>query len=242
MVLTAEQRERFARDGFLPYGRILEAEETAALREEYDRVFAEAGAAGAVRNLSNEEDEQQMLQLLQVCERSLPFRRLLYDARILDVIEDLIGPNILLFHDQALSKPARSGGPIFWHQDNFYWRCSPPNLVSCWLTLDDAVRENGAMQLLPGSHFAIQGHERSAEGSPLLRADTNGVGREPVVVELPAGGCMFHHCQTLHSTAPNETDRPRRAFAIHFMTPGTRDPKGEIMRAGWARPVLRMRM
>jgi len=239
MRLTPEQHERFAHDGFLPYGRILEPEEVEPLRVEYDRVFVEAAAAGGLRNLSSDQEHPQMLQLMQVCERSLPFRRLLYDTRILDLVEDLIGPNIMLFHDQALLKPARTGGPIFWHQDNAYWRCSPPNLVSCWLTLDDAVRENGAMQLLPGSHFRIHGHERSAEGSPLLRADTEGAA-EPVVVELPAGGCMFHHCQALHSTEPNTTDRPRRAFAMHFMAPGTRDLKGEIMRAGWARPLLRI--
>src|SRR5436305_724971 len=101
MTLTAEQREQFARDGFLPYGRILEMEEVEPLRAEYDRVFAEAAAGGGLRNLSSDEEHSQMLQLMQVCERSLPIRRLRYDARILDVIEDLIGPNIMLFHDQA---------------------------------------------------------------------------------------------------------------------------------------------
>jgi ectoine hydroxylase-related dioxygenase (phytanoyl-CoA dioxygenase family) len=241
MSLTTEQRECFARDGFVSYGLLLEPEEIPPLREEYDRAFAEEEQAGGLRNLSSDSEHPQMLQLMQVCERSLLFRRLLYDERILDAVEALIGPNIMLFHDQALFKPARTGGPIFWHQDNAYWRCSPPNLISCWLTLDDAVRENGAMQLLPGSHFRIQEHERSAEGSPLLRAETGRAAVEPVVVELPAGGCMFHHCQALHCTAPNETERPRRAFAMHFMAPGTRDAKGEVMQVGWGRPMLRNR-
>jgi len=53
---------------------------------------------------------------------------------------------------------------------------------------------------------------------------------------------MFHHCQTLHYTDPNTTEQQRRAFAIHFMTPGTRASNGEIMRAGYSRPVLRMNM
>src|SRR4051812_30216093 len=84
MVLTTEQREQFARDGFLPYGRILRAEEIEPLRAEYDRVFAEAPSGGGLRNLSSDEEHPQMLQLMQLCERSLLFRRLLYDARILD--------------------------------------------------------------------------------------------------------------------------------------------------------------
>lgn len=243
MALTREQTEFFAQNGYLPYGRILEEEEVEDLRREYDRVFAEAAASGTSRNLSGGEEgeeAQQMLQIMQVCERSLPFRRLLYDARILDVVESLIGPNIMLFHDQALYKPARTGGPIFWHQDNAYWRCTPANLVSCWLTLDDADRANGAMQMIAGSHLRLHAHERSEAGSPLLRADTDGAAPQPVVVELPAGGCMFHHCLALHSTEPNRTDRPRRAFAMHFMAPGTRDRNGEIMRVSFHRPMLRM--
>ena len=55
-----------------------------------------------------------------------------------------------------------------------------------------------------------------------------------VVIDLPVGGVMFHHCQTLHSTPPNRTERQRRAFAIHFMPPGTlgqvtdpEDPEGK---------------
>ena len=96
------------------------------------------------------------------------YRRLLYDDRILDMVEDLIGPNIQLFHDQALYKPARHGGPALWHQDNAYWRCSPPNLVSCWLTLDDVDVHNGAMQFLPGTHFRSEEHERLADNNALL--------------------------------------------------------------------------
>jgi ectoine hydroxylase-related dioxygenase (phytanoyl-CoA dioxygenase family) len=61
---------------------------------------------------------------------------------------------------------------------------------------------------------------------------------EAVVIDLPAGGCMFHHCQTLHYTGPNTTDRQRRAFSIHYMPVGTRDGNGVVMQVGWSRPQL----
>jgi ectoine hydroxylase-related dioxygenase (phytanoyl-CoA dioxygenase family) len=62
-----------------------------------------------------------------------------------------------------------------------------------------------------------------------------------VVVNLPAGGIAIHHCQTLHYTEPNTTDRQRRAFAIHFMTPGTRSLRtGETLHVSFSRPMLRM--
>jgi ectoine hydroxylase-related dioxygenase (phytanoyl-CoA dioxygenase family) len=243
-----EQLDAFARDGYLRWGPLLAPAEVDALRVEYDRLFDEAERAGSYRNLATRDTSltaqrdhpQQMLQITQMCERSLVFRRLLYDQRILAVVRAILGPNLMLFHDQALYKRARSGGPVNWHQDNGYWRCSPANLLSCWIALDDATVDNGAMQVVPGSHLTPQHHEQ-VETRSLLEAPTPPPERI-APVELPAGGCMFHHCQTLHYTAPNLTDRPRRAFIIHFMPLGTRDSQGHIMRASWAHPVLSLEM
>ncbi|MCX5661944.1 MAG: phytanoyl-CoA dioxygenase family protein [Planctomycetota bacterium] len=105
------------------------------------------------------------------------------------------------------------------------------------MTLDDVTRENGAMQVIPGSHLTPVWHG-NAESDPLLRAKVDA--SKAVVVDLPAGGVMFHHCQTLHYTDPNETDRQRRAFAIHYMNPGTRGRDGQVIKVSFANPMLRM--
>ena len=252
--LTEEQINRFWTDGYVTVGKVLRDGEIEALRREYDREFerARSGRHPRYRNLSIEDTddveaknraETQMLQIMQMSEYNVHFRRLVYDDRILDLVEDLIGPNIQLFHDQALFKPAHHGGPVHWHQDNAYWRCSPPNLVSCWLTLDDVDIQNGAMQFLPGSHFRAEAHARAADSSALLdmgdKVDASGA----VVIALPAGGVTLHHCQTMHYTAPNVTDRQRRAFAIHFMTPGTKSLRQqEYLEVSFERPILRMRV
>lgn len=251
MVLSQEQVDFFHENGYLSYGVVLEAEEIEVLRREYDAELRRARETNSYRNLaisdggdsaSKEAADQQMLQLMQMCDRNIHFRRLIYNDRILDVLEDLLGPNIMLFHDQALYKPAHTGGPVFWHQDNAYWRCAPANLISCWLTLDDVDRDNGAMQLLPGSHLRPAHHDPSSSTNALLDSSAAVDETKAVVVELPAGGCMFHHCQTLHYTQPNATDRQRRAMALHYMAPGTRAGDGEIMHTGFSRPMVRMRM
>jgi ectoine hydroxylase-related dioxygenase (phytanoyl-CoA dioxygenase family) len=253
IALTQEQIDSFWTNGFLRVGQVLDEEEIELLRQEYDHEFELARAGhGSFRNLAidhtddletKNKAEKQMLQIMQMCERNIHFRRLVYHPRILDVIEDLIGPNIQLFHDQALYKPAYHGGPVHWHQDNAYWRCTPSNLVSAWLTLDDVDIDNGAMQFLPGTHLTPVGHERSQSSSALL--DSSGQIKDEsqkVVVDLPAGGIAIHHCQTLHYTAPNTTSRQRRAFAIHFMTPGTRSLRsGETLHVSFGRPLLRSR-
>ena len=251
MKLTQDQVDFFFENGYLRYGPLLEGPELELLRNEYDHEFSKASETGLYRNIllqddSTEEEKQsapqQMLQIMNVGCRNIHYRLLAYDERILDIVQDLIGPNIMLFHDQALFKPAHHGGPVHWHQDNAYWRCAPANLVSCWITLDDVCRENGAMQVIPGSHLKPARHTARQDGSALLNTDTGGREASAVVIDLPAGGCMFHHCQTLHYTQPNSTDRQRRAFAIHFMTPGTRRLDGALLSVDFAHPMLRMRI
>lgn len=250
--LSDAQIDDFRARGYLRIGPLLDGETVEVLRSEYDRVFAEARQSNRFRNLSISDTDaledklhaqEQMLQIVQVCERSMAFRQLLYDPRILDIAEDLIGPNIQLFHDQALYKPAHHGGAVFWHQDNAYWRCHPAQLVSCWLTLDDVDASNGAMHLIPESHLRGLGdqHERAQSTGALLDAHEHVDEAQSVVVDLPAGGALFHHCQTMHYTPPNHTPRQRRAFAIHLMPPGTRSRQtGERLSVSFARPMLRM--
>lgn len=248
MALSQQQLDQFHREGFLSYGKILTEEHVALLREEYDREIAAARAeeSGKILRATDTaggliaEDKQQVYQIMQLGERNLQFMRLWYESAILDVVADLIGPNIQLYHDQALYKPPHTGGPVPWHQDNSYWKCRPANLVSCWLTLDPAYRENGAMQLIPGSHLTPADHQdHSAEHRGALHEIEGVDSSSAVVADLPAGGCLFHHCQTYHYTQPNTTADPRRAFAIHFMVPGTVRGDGEKLPISFHRPLLR---
>lgn len=251
--LTVEQVDEFHEKGFLRLGKLLDDDRVALLREEYDRTFELARTTGEYRNLAmkqetSDADEKndspvKMLQIMQMGERNIHYRQLLYHPPILDIAESLLGPNLQLFHDQALFKPAHCGGPVFWHQDNAYWKCVPANLISVWMTLDDVDVSNGAMHVMPGSHLRAVGHDRSSETGLLLDLNDAVDASRAVVIDLPAGGAMLHHCQTLHYTPPNHTDRQRRAFIIHFMTPGTRSlHSGTYIPVSFSNPMLRMKM
>lgn len=250
--LSQAQVASFWEDGFLVVGKVLEDELIEEMRGEYDSEFDLARSGQRpVRNLAvgeedhdhGEEDEQEMLQFMGISEYNLRFHQLIYHDAILDIIDDLVGPNIQLFHNQALYKPPHHGGPIFWHQDNAYWKCLPANLVSCWLTLDDVDLHNGAMQFIPGSHLRPMIHDQAQGSDVLLDMGKLVDDSKAVVGDLPAGGITLHHCQTLHRTAPNTTDRQRRALAIHFMTPGTKTANtGETIPVSFSQPMLRMRV
>jgi len=164
MKLNDAQIAQFRADGYLsiPW-RLLEPGHLERLRERYDALFAaqRETASGSLRNLaavkkgdSIDDRSEGMYQIMQMWSLDPLYRELLYHPPLLDIAESLIGGNIQLFHDQALYKPARHGGEVPWHQDNGYWRCTPPELVSIWLALDDADVENGCMHVIPGSHRA----------------------------------------------------------------------------------------
>ena len=98
------------------------------------------------------------------------------------------------------------------------------------------------MHLIPGSHLTPLGHDRSQSTSSLLDIGDQVDEGQAMVIDLPAGGALFHHYQTMHYTPPNKTEYKRRAFVIHFMPPGTRSGyTGEFLEVSFGRPMLRMR-
>jgi len=243
--LAQDQLDAFWRDGYLPLGRMLDDDHVERMRTVYAETLERAERdkkSRALRTGSDEESQKRSVtQIMNACHQHIGFMQLLYHAPILDAIESIIGPNIMLFHDQVLYKPPHTGGAVPWHQDNGYWKLRPANAVSCWLTLDDVDRDNGAMQVIPGSHLHPRWHDRASSESLLSIEDIDE--SQARVVDLPAGGAMLHHCQTLHYTQPNVTDRQRRAFAIHFMSMGTRRGQDEQpLRVGWEHPLLRARL
>lgn len=142
----------------------------------------------------------------------------LFDAtvrkpEIVDVIEELMGPNIKLYAEQLMMKPRFNGTVTHWHQDSvaFPWFL-PQVAVSCWVALDDATVENGCMTVIPGSH----------KWGPVAKEykDTflnSGKFAEPVPVEIKAGECMFHHGLNWHRTGANSTPNRRRGLALHYI-------------------------
>jgi ectoine hydroxylase-related dioxygenase (phytanoyl-CoA dioxygenase family) len=118
-------------------------------------------------------------------------------------------------------KPAKHGSVVPWHQDSALWGLKPdawtaetaPVLFDWWMALDPATRENGCLQLLPGSHKkGIVPHARS--GGIMQEADPRQFGFDPadaVYVEAQPGDMVVWHQDMFHYSGPNRSDRPRLA-------------------------------
>jgi ectoine hydroxylase-related dioxygenase (phytanoyl-CoA dioxygenase family) len=241
--LTAEQKGQFERDGFLANGPIISAEELAAVRARIDAIAAGGTAVpeSNIRfeqayldgNLPGVERRDTVWQMLGLAQHDEVIHQLVRHPRILDAVASLLGPDVKYYSDQVLMKSAKHGSAVNWHQDSHYWPIEPMNLVTCWLALDDATRENGCMCFLPGSHReGIRSHERNDQRTMKVE----GIDESKVVaVPVPAGGCEFHHSLTLHATSANTTPYRRRAIAMSYMSAHSKDTRNPDKRY----PLLR---
>ena len=146
------------------------------------------------------------------------FRRLACDARLLDRIESLIGPDINLQHSKLNMKPAHAGSPVEWHQDLAYFPHTNDDLVTTLIYLDDATEENGCLQVLPRHHhhfFDHTGPDGTFAGMITEDLNEDRVGR-PRLLAAPAGSAIFMHCVLPHSSLPNRSTQQRRTLIFEY--------------------------
>jgi phytanoyl-CoA hydroxylase len=145
--------------------------------------------------------------------------------RILDIVEELIGPDIKLFGSQLFMKPP-GGVEKPYHQDSPYFSIEPMALVTCWIALDDVTVENGCLWVVPGSHrLGPLPHtekwlvgDREDKRVPDSEFDRS----TEIPVTLSPGSCSFHHSLILHMSHPNHTNTSRRGLAFHYMSSHSR--------------------
>ena len=152
------------------------------------------------------------------------------EPRILDIAEDLIGPNILAFASRFWVKPGSDGSFVSWHRDSAYFGCDPHDMVTCWVALTPANRGNGCMRSMPGSHKIGYEHDESHENAPgdapgekknlLGRGQTiRGLDESKAVhMELEQGQFSIHNERTAHASGPNNTPDVRIGYSF-FLIP-----------------------
>jgi ectoine hydroxylase-related dioxygenase (phytanoyl-CoA dioxygenase family) len=225
--LTAEQINFYHENGFLWLPQLSTPEELTVLRAAYDRIFEQRAGReeGNQFDLAGTDEEGKEAALPQILnpEKYAPE---LWDtqarANALQVVRQLMGEDMQAQGSHAIFKPARHGAATPWHQDEAYW--SPDfqyRSMSVWMPLQDVDAENGCMQFIPGSHKLEIVQHQPINNDPRIHglelAPSAGVNTDfPVICPLQAGGATFHPGRTLHYTAPNNSNRPRRALIMGF--------------------------
>ena len=156
---------------------------------------------------------------------------LIRHPRILDAVEDIIGPDILCWGTSFFIKERRNPGYVSWHQDSTYWGLEPPDIVTAWVAFTDSTAENGAMRVIPGSHKLDQVPHRDtfAAANLLSRGQEIMVDvdeRQAVMLQLAAGEMSLHHVRLIHGSDPNPSDDRRIGFAIRYIPTTVRQVAG----------------
>ncbi|HTG22800.1 MAG TPA: phytanoyl-CoA dioxygenase family protein [Reyranella sp.] len=217
-LLTADQVSAYRRDGFHFPVRVLPTAEARAYR---DRLEAQERALGGPLT----GDMRHKVHLLFTWANELARH-----PRILDAVEDVIGPDILCWSTTFFTKEARSPSFVSWHQDATYWGLSTDDVITAWIAFADAPVESGAMKFWPGSHLKNQLEHRDtfAEDNLLTRGQEIAVevpAGEGVDVALKAGEMSLHHVLLAHGSGPNTTDDRRIGYAIRYIPPHVRQLK-----------------
>jgi non-heme Fe2+,alpha-ketoglutarate-dependent halogenase len=142
--------------------------------------------------------------------------------RILDAVEDVIGPDILCWGTSFFIKNARDPGYVSWHQDSTYWGLEPPDIITAWVALSDSTLANGAMRVIPRTHEIDQVPHRDTFAADNLLSRGQEVmvevdDRQAVALELKAGEMSLHHVRLIHGSDPNPSDTRRIGFAIRYI-------------------------
>ena len=149
----------------------------------------------------------------------IPFiDQLAHHPKILDVVQSIIGPNILVAGTTLFIKEPEHAGFISWHQDAKYNGLKPYNWVTAWLALTEVTIENGCMHMWPGSHIdGEREHDDTyGENNLLTRGQTvaNVPHNETVAIELKPGQLSLHHPWVVHGSGQNTSKKRRVGLAI----------------------------
>lgn len=239
--LSDEQIAFFHENGYLPGIRILTDEQVEQLREELDTLMDSSHPWHHLfyEYHSNESKDPNtiLFHALGAWRITPGFHDILWHPAFTVPAAQLLGGAVRFWHDQLFCKPPKQGGVVAWHQDYSYWtRTQPQAHLTCWIGLDDATQENGALMYIPGSHrwnlLPITGLAGDMEAIMSVLTDEQRAQFQPVTVELKKGECSFHHALVVHGSGVNRSERPRRATVINVFRDGVKSASNEPLLEG----------
>lgn len=163
---------------------------------------------------------------------------------VLDAVQDLIGPNILLVSSSLFIKEPHTTSYIGWHQDATYWTLSPMTVVTAWVALSASHCGNGCMQMASGTHRAgsLPHVETDDENNVLSKRQNIREGIDPSQVAdvvLEPGEMSLHDFNIAHCSGANPSNERRVGFAMRYIPPDLQQTGGPQMSACLARGVDR---
>ena len=226
--ISQDQAAAYTRDGYVVLPRLFEADEVAILR-----AAAERDLVGAeVLTKADQDGNKVSLKMWNGAGEDI-YGMFSRNQRAVLAMEKLIGRKVYLYSAKMILKNARDGGAWEWHQDYGYWYnngCLTPDMASCSIAVDRNTRENGCLQVLSGSHHLgrvdhVRENEQYVADPERVQAALTRF--ENVSVPLEPGDAILFHCNLLHRSDANNSDRRRWNFICSYNAADNRPFKRE---------------
>jgi non-haem Fe2+, alpha-ketoglutarate-dependent halogenase len=219
-LLSGEQVEMMERDGYVAPISVFSAEQARDYRaklEAYEASVADRPSKEVLFTLSRFKPNLLFTWLDEIC----------HNETLLDAMEDLIGPDLLIYSTAFFTKNAHDGNYVPWHQDTTYAAFEGGRYARAWVAFTDSHPGNGCMRVIPGTHHEQLDHmeEPEDEHNILFRkeriaANLNESSAADVI--LKPGEMSIHNYGVVHGSHPNDSDDRRIGFAITFVTSDTK--------------------
>jgi hypothetical protein len=153
------------------------------------------------------------------------FLDLARSPEILDLVEQLIGPDIILWGAHVFCKPPGDGFETPWHQDGHYWPIRPLANCTVWVALEPSTRANGCLRVIPGSHLGRTLHPHLFEDRNDLTLNQRMAAgsfdeSQAHDIELEPGQMSMHDVYMIHGAKANRSAMRRTGIALRYM-PGS---------------------
>ena len=216
MPVDADAAFRYHRDGYLLVEDLFSPAEVEVMLKELS-----GGRAAETWDAADAEGKSSRMSLWNEIEDDA-WGAASTNPRIVNAIRALQGEDIAFFHGKIIYKSAGTPGVVEWHQDYGYWYDQGfvfPRMMSAWVALDPATRENGCLEVLRGSHrlgrlqHTVFGAQTGADPKRLAQVRGN---FEHVHCEMRPGSVLFFDCNLLHGSGANLSARDRRSFIMCY--------------------------
>lgn len=220
-MLTEEQNNFYAENGYVLVPGLLTPEEAAMYRKEtHDlatRLSAQRSIDATWGSAPTMGQKTSLLHCHDVQFQSAAFARLIVDQRLTGVAADIIGPNVQLHHTKMFIKPPEKGSPFPMHQDAPFFPHDRHSMIAVIVHFDDAPLEKGCLRVIPGSHkLGMLPH--LPEGSWHLDPAEYSV-EDAVPLPAKAGDAVFFSYLTIHGSGLNTSDEARTTLLVQMRDP-----------------------
>ena len=220
--LTTQDIEHYNSKGFIAPFNAFSAEEAIIIRQKVDNLFIK---------LESYKDGRDSYSIDCYQHKSKTIWEIIHTEKILDHVQDLIGPNIICWASHFFNKLPNDNRPVPYHQDAGGWLLSPTRTVTVWLAIDDTDEDNAPMEFLPGSHnVGPIAWKRTEQKNPVFQGELIGLEKfaKPYKNTLKAGDFSLHADLIAHGSGPNTSNKRRCGLTIRYIDPSATKPLDPI--------------